>query len=144
MVLWKSLPSPMCGCLLNMLLHSTCQNESNQTGCWLYGITVALQFSHTPLGGGISIVKYASGVQDHTEWERRFSQAPRRRQPPFKSGRIKTDAGLKCHRRISNCQHINLLTCRALLPWGLHWTLLIKNTSGLLEIWECGGGKKSE
>lgn len=131
----------ICGCLLNMLLHGTCQNESDQT-IWLDRTAVALQFSHAPLGGDISIVKCASGVQDHTEWERQFSEATRRHQPPFKSGPIKPDAGLKCHGRISNCQHINLLTYRALLPWGLHWTLLIKNTSGLLEIWECGGGKE--
>lgn len=41
---------------------------------------------------------------------------PSRTSTLLKSAAIKTDAGLKCHKHISNCQNINLLT----LPCFIH------------------------
>lgn len=43
-----------------------------------------------------------------------LSITPSRSPALLKSAAIKTDAGLKCHKRISNCQNINLFTLRCL------------------------------
>lgn len=60
-----------------------------------------------------------------------FSQSPRSRLPHspqnshptlLKSAAIKTHAGLKCQKRISNCQNINLFTLRChTFPRGKGW-----------------------
>lgn len=90
---------------------------------------VSPQFSCTPLGGNIYMVENARTATERLEL---FSLAVHYTQSATpKSGRMKTDAGWKCHKCISNCQRINLLTHSALLPWDLYWTPLIKNTSRL-------------
>lgn len=77
---------------------------------------VSPQFSNTPLGGNIYMVENAQ-----TATERLEPMADHTTQSATpKSGQMKTDAGWKCHKCISNCQRINLLTQSALLPWDLY------------------------
>jgi len=122
----------MCSDCTIVLFH--CKPSNKERFVMRYECFVSPQFSLTPLGGNVYMVENAWTATERLELF--FLAGHTTQSDTPKSGQMKTDAGWKCHKSISNCQHINLLSQSALLLWDLYRTPLIKNTSRLWDIRE--------